>query len=117
MDILHKVSILSQYQAMPREGHLEQLLHIFAYMKKKPKVTLYMDPVLPSIDYSKFKSSKDDFKEYYRDAQEELPHRMPRPRGRTVVTTGFVDSSHAANKVTRRSHSGHLILLNRVPIK
>lgn len=65
VDILHEVSILSQYQAMPREGHLEQLLHIFAYMKNKPKVTLYMDPALPNIDYSKFKSSKEDFKEYY----------------------------------------------------
>ena len=31
VDILLEVSLLSQYQASPREGHLEQLLHIFAY--------------------------------------------------------------------------------------
>jgi len=43
VDILHEVSLLSQYQANPREGHLEQLLHIFAYLKKKPKITLYFD--------------------------------------------------------------------------
>ena len=42
---------------------------------------------------------------------------MPRPRGRSVVTTAFVDSSHGANKVTRRSHSGHILFVNRAPVK
>ena len=31
VDVLHEVAILSQYQASPREGHLEQLLHIWAF--------------------------------------------------------------------------------------
>ena len=54
VDILHEVSILSAYQASPRAGHLKQLLHIFAYIKHKPKLTLYFDPNLPHIDYSVF---------------------------------------------------------------
>lgn len=33
-----------------------------------------------------------------------------------VRTTAFVDSSHAANKLTRRSHTGFVIFINRVPI-
>ena len=52
IDILHEVALLSQYQASPRRGHLEQLLHVFAYLDKKPKVTLYIDPTLPKIDSS-----------------------------------------------------------------
>ena len=40
VDILLEVALLSQYQANPREGHLEQLLHIFAFLKKHPTVTL-----------------------------------------------------------------------------
>ena len=40
VDILLEVSLLSQYQASPREGHLEQLLYIFAYLRKHPKVML-----------------------------------------------------------------------------
>ena len=67
---------------------------------------MYFDPRLPGIDYAAFKSNAQDFKEYYRDADEELPPRMPPPRGRMVTTTAFVDSSHAANKVTRKSHTG-----------
>ena len=43
-DILHEVSILSQYQAMQREGHLKELLHIFGYLKRRPKLSIYMDP-------------------------------------------------------------------------
>ena len=48
VDICHEVSILSQFQASPRQGHLEQLYHIFGYLKKKPKLTLYFDPNKPS---------------------------------------------------------------------
>ena len=42
---------------------------------------------------------------------------MPRPRGESVITSAFVDSSHGANKVTRRSHSGHILFVNRAPVK
>ena len=34
VDILLEVSLLSQYQANPREGHLEQLLHTFGFLRK-----------------------------------------------------------------------------------
>jgi hypothetical protein len=37
---------------------------------------------------------------------------MPVPRGRNVVTTAYVGAPHAANKKTRRSHTGYLIFLN-----
>ena len=46
-----------------------------------------------------------------------MPHRIPRPRGRAVTTTAFVDASHGANKVTRRSHTGFILFVNRSPIK
>ena len=116
VDILLEVSLLSQYQANPREGHFEQLLHIFAFLKKHPKLTLYMSSELPRIDYGEFRTRKADFAEIYRDAEEPLPHKMPSPRGRTMTMTAFVDASHAANKLTRRSHTGYVIFLNRAPI-
>ena len=116
VDILLEVSLLSQYQASPREGHLEQLLHIVGFLKKHPKLTLYMDPSAPVIDYSTFMAKAEDFREYYRDAHEELPHNQPQPCGRAVTTTAFVDASHAANRKTRKSHSGYIIFVNRGPI-
>lgn len=118
VDILTEVSLLSAYQASPRLGHLEQLLHIFAFLKKRIKLTLYFDPTEPNIDQSIFQNNTpvETFKEQYRDATEELPHNMPTPRGRGVTTTAYVDASHAANKVTRRSHTGFILFVNRAPI-
>ena len=119
VDIHTEVSILSSYQASPREGHLNQIYHIFSFLKKNPKLTLYFDPQEPNIDPSWFNGdSVDIFREQYRDAQEQLPphHLCPKPRGRSVTTTAYVDVSHAANWVTRRSHTGFIIFLNRAPI-
>lgn len=61
-------------------------------------------------------SSINDFKDLYRDAEEQIPKDMPKPRGATVTTTAFVDASHAANKITRHSHTGFIIFVNRAPI-
>ena len=118
VDILHEVSILSQYQASPREGHMEEVLHIFAYLKKKPKLTLYFNPDDPVIDENIFSehSKEDDFKELYRDAEEQMPDRMPTPLGPPVNITAFVDASHASNKVTRRSHTGFVLFVQRAPV-
>ncbi len=33
IDIGHEISLLSQYQANPRVGHLEVWYHVFAYLK------------------------------------------------------------------------------------
>ena len=61
-DILHEVSTLSQYQAVPREGHTEEILHIFALLDGKPRLTLYMDPDLPRLDYSVQKNDPSELK-------------------------------------------------------
>lgn len=117
VDILTELSLLSPYQASPRQGHLEQVIHIFAYLKKHPKLTLYFDPQEPILDPNMFNgNSADAFREIYRDAREELPPHMPEPRGRRVTTTAYVDASHASNRRTRRSHSGYIIFINRAPI-
>lgn len=117
VDINLEVSLLSGYQASPRIGHLEQLLHIVAFLKKKPKLTLYFDPVEPIIDETMFNGeSKEAFLEHYRDAKEEMPSHIPKPRGRSVRTTAFVDSSHGGDRRTRKSITGYIIFVNRAPI-
>ena len=117
VDILTEVSMLSAYQASPRQGHLEQVIHIYAFLNKKPKLTLYFNPEEPKIDADTFVGNNaETFKEQYRDATEELPPNMPIPRGLCVTTTAYVDASHAANKVTRRSHTGFILFVNRAPI-
>ena len=38
VEILYETSLMSQYQSSPKDGHLEQVIHIFLFLKKKPKV-------------------------------------------------------------------------------
>ena len=71
-----------------------EILHIFAFLDGKPRLTLYMDPDLPRLNYSVQKNDPSEFKEYYIDAEEYIPHKIPRPRGRSVVTSAFIDAYH-----------------------
>lgn len=117
LDILLEVSLLSQYQASVRDGHMQEVLRIFAFLEKNPKLTLNMDPQEPNLDDTIFNNDLGEFKEYYRDAEEEMPHWMPLPWGVPVVTTAFVDAPHGANKVTRKSHLGYILFVNQAPVK
>ena len=116
VDILYELSVLSSYQAAPRQGHLDQVLHIFGYLKHKPKLTLYLDPTRMPVHANIFRNNAHEFKEQYRDAKELIPHDMPKPRGHSVRITAYVDSDHASNQSTRRSHTGYIIFINRSPI-
>ena len=106
--------MLSTHLAMPREGHLQQVYHIFAYLKAKPKRTLAFDPQHPDIDEARF--VKYDWRDFYRGAMEAIPGDAPRPRGNVASTHCFVDADHAGNCVTRCSQTGILLFLNRAPI-
>jgi hypothetical protein len=104
IDIFHEISVLSQYQANSRVGHLETLYHVFAYLKHHLDMgrTAY-DSITPTIDESVFLRNA-YWKEFYGDV-EELPRNMPIPRGKKVTISVFVDANHAGNVVTRRSHT------------
>ena len=56
VDICVEVSMLSSCLAMPREGHLQQLFHIFAYLKKHHNTEMVFDLSVPNFDADKFQS-------------------------------------------------------------
>jgi len=114
-DILHEVSLLSSHLAEPREGHLEATYSVFAYLSKHLKAPMGMCPAIPELDYDNIRSS-DWSKSIYKDAYEEMPPRMPKPRGKAIRMVCFVDASHANDHVTRRSQTGFIIFCNNAPI-
>ena len=57
VDILHEVSVLSVFKEAPRERNLNQVFHIFDFMKKNPKLTIYFDPRFPNIYPTSFSGS------------------------------------------------------------
>jgi hypothetical protein len=108
------VSMMSRYLVAVRSGHLDQLFHIFAYLKKYDASTMVFDDTEPDFDERRFKQC--DWTEYYPGAAEAIPHDMPKPRGRPVIMSCFVDADHAGCLATRRSHTGVVIFVNRAPI-
>ena len=46
-DILHEVLLLSHYRDSPREGNMEEILHIYAFLYEKQRLTLYMNLEIP----------------------------------------------------------------------
>ena len=114
IDILTPVSIMSSYMAAPRRGQLDQLFHIFGYLKRYDRSRMVFDDTEPVFDEARF--TKCDWAEYYPGAEDPIPPNMPQPRGKHVKVTCFVDADHAGCRVTRRSQTGVIIMVNRAPI-
>jgi len=114
VDIMAEVSVLSSHIAMPREGHLDAVFHLYAYLKIKHNSRMAFDPTYPDIDLENF--PEHDWQEFYGDVKEALPPDMPMPRGREVDLRIFVDSDHAGDAKTRRSRTCFYIYLNMAPI-
>jgi hypothetical protein len=54
VDICLEVSMMSSHLALPREGHLEQVFHIFAHLKKYHNTWVVYDPSDLVIDEAQF---------------------------------------------------------------
>jgi len=101
---------MSQFLALPREGHLEQAFHIMGYLKSYRKMRILFDSGYPKVKESWFMEY--DCFDFYKDAKEALPPNMPETRGNDVILTCFVDAGHANNQKDRRSQTGILIFVN-----
>ena len=115
IDITMETSAMASMMAMPRQGHLEQLYHMFAYLKLKHNSSMVFDPTEPDIDDAQF-IREDWSATVYGACKEELPSNMPEPRGIGFTMRAFVDSDHAGEVTTRRSRTGYIIFLNLAPI-
>ena len=117
IDICLETSMMSSHLALPREGHLKQVFHIFAYLRKYHNTEMVFDPSDPIIDHEKFARQDWTSSEFgHIDGKEELPGNMPEPRGKGFAIVAKVDADHAADTTTRRSRTGFLIFLNSAPL-
>ena len=118
MDILFEVLTLSSYQPALCEGHIEKIYHIFAFLKNDTNLTLYFDTQDPNIDPSWFNGGPTNQLKYqYQDTKDQFSpsHMLPKYQGVPVSTTSYVNSLHASNKITCRSHTRFIILPNVTP--
>ena len=114
VDILLETSLMPSHLSLPRLGHLEQLIHIFGYLKAHSKRKLAFDAAHPNIDEKRFK--KYDWYDFYCRAKEAIPTNCLKSLGNSMSTYCFVDADLAGNLISRRSQTGVLIFCNRAPV-
>jgi hypothetical protein len=75
---------------------------------------MVFDDTEPTYEQSRFQQC--DWSEFYPGAAELIAPNRPKALGKPVTMSCFVDADHAGCKVTRRSHTGVIIFVNRAPI-
>ena len=50
IDITCEISMMSSHLALPHEGHLEEMLHVFEYLKKHMNLKIVFDPTTTEVD-------------------------------------------------------------------
>ena len=85
--------MLSSHLAMPREGHMQELLQVFAYLKKHMNTEMVFDPSDPEIDMNSFRRQDWSYSVYSlpgEELKEALPPNMPKPLGHVFNIVCFV---------------------------
>ena len=104
---------MSSFLVAPRQGHIQQLFHAFAYLKKYHNAEMVFDPSEKVVDETLFERKDWASSEFgHLEEKEELPANMPQPRGVGFVVTAKVDADHASDTVTRRSRTGMFVYVN-----
>ena len=113
VDICLECSLMSSHLALPRKGHLENVLRIFSHLRSHHNAELVFDPSDPVIDESDFERRDWTSSEFgHVDGKEAISTEMPEPRGQGFIMRSKVDADHAADTTTRRSRTGFFVWLN-----
>ena len=105
---------MSNYLAQLQEGHLEQVIHIFGYLKIYKNTRLMFDCRYPRISSKIFKEY--EWFDFYRDTKEATFPSIPEARGQKVSVYIFVVADLLGENFTRNRQKGLLICINKSPI-
>ena len=113
LGICLEVLLLSSHLGLPREGHFEQVLQVFLYLQKYHNRELIYDCGNPVIDEGQFGRRDWTSSEFgHVDGKEEIPPKIPEPRGQGVTICTKVNADHASDMVTRQSRTSLLVYIN-----
>ena len=114
-DIHTAVMTLSGFRVAPRRGHLDRAKRVCGYLSKMKHAAIRIRTGEP--DYSDIPNFEYDWaKSIYGDVKECKPHDAPKPLGKFVTLTHYVDANLMHDLTTGRSVTGILHLINKTPI-
>ena len=114
-DIAVHVMSLSRFRAQPRKGHLDRARRIVGYLLFLPDGAIRFRIGEP--DFSSLKDQEYDWtRTVYSGACEQIPHDIPKPLGKHVQSTHYVDANLHHDLATGKAVSAALHFLNQTPI-
>ena len=114
-DIATATMTLSRFRAAPRKGHLERVKRVCGYLSKMRHAIIRIRTEEP--DYSTIPKLKYDWTyTCYQGAKEHVPDDVPKPLGKRVQLTTYVDANLYHDLISGRSVTGILHLANKTPI-
>ena len=115
LDIATAVMTMSSFRSAPRIGHLDRAKRICGYLLKMKHACIRFRTGLP--DYSDVTEPVFDWADsVYGSPTEMLPQDAPKPMGKPVILTHYVDANLYHCMLTGRSVTGILHLINGTPI-
>ena len=114
-DIAVHVMSLSRFRVQPRKGHLDRAKRIVGYLLILPDGAIRFRTGEP--DFSSLKDQEYDWtRSVYSGACEQIPHDIPKPLGKHVQTTHYVDANLHHDLATGKAVTAVLHFLNQTPI-
>ena len=114
-DIAVHVMSLSRFRAQPRKGHLDRAKRIVGYLLFLPDGAIRFRT--GETDFSSLKDQEYDWtRSVYSGACEQIPHDIPKPLGKHVQTTHYVDANLHHDLATGKAVTAALHFLNQTPI-
>ena len=117
IDIACAVMTMGSYRAEPRENHLKDLAQILGYLRRTQDGSIRFRTSIPQHEDEYVEQKKDWSESVYRGCKEEIPEDAPEPRGIPVRVTTYVDANLLHCRVTGRSVSGILHMVNDTPVE
>ena len=103
---------LSRFRAQPRKGHLDRAKRIVRYLLFLPDGAIRFRTGEP--DFSSLKDQEYDWtRSVYSGTCEQIPHDIPKPLGKHVQTTHYVDANLHHDLATGKAVTAVLHFLNQ----
>lgn len=114
-NIATAVMTMSSFRVAPRQGHMERVKRIVAYLLKMSQSALRFRTARP--DYSSLVFPINDWcRSVYGDVKEDVPTNVPKPLGNRVTLSHYVDANLYHDWASGKSVTGVLHFLNQMPI-
>ena len=114
-DIFSTVMTMSKFRQAPQEGHLDRLKRVYGYLYSHPHGAICI--VTGKPDYSELPDQEFEWMHsVYGNVTEIVDEKSPRPLGKSVVSTTYVDANLFHDILTGRAVTGILHLVNGMPI-